>query len=112
MFIHEDVIRGHHVYNEVWTTVCGEILEVTKEGDNVHDRRAVAVLRSRGSENICVGQVPGELSRTFWHFLSHSGEIMCEVTGRKTWQRTRNSLCIQVPRTREVDIKDEGAHYY
>ena len=25
---------------------------------------------------------------------------------------TRNSLCIQVPRTRGDDITDEGAHYY
>ena len=103
MFILEDIIRGHHVYKEVWTPECGKILEVTKEGDNVHDRCAVAVLRLRGSEKICAGHVPRELSRSFWHFLSHSGEI--------TWQRTRNSLCIQLPRTREYDIKD-GAHYY
>ena len=79
VFIHEDVIRGHHVYKEVWTPVCGEILEVAKEGDNLHDRRAVALLRSRGSESVCVGHVPRELSRTFWHFLNHNGEITCEV---------------------------------
>ena len=77
------MLSEHHVYKEVWTPVCGEFLEVTKEGDSVHDRLTVAVLRSRGSENTCVGHFPRELSRTFWHFLSHSGEIMCEVTGRR-----------------------------
>ena len=25
--IHEDVIRGHHVYKEMWTPVRGEVLE-------------------------------------------------------------------------------------
>ena len=50
IYIHEDVIRGHHVYKEIWTPVCGEVLEVTKEPHNAHDRRAVTLLRSRGSE--------------------------------------------------------------
>ena len=63
--------------------MCGEVLEVTKEPDNAHDRRAVTLLRSRGSEKVCVGHVPKELSRIFWHFLNHDGEIVCEVTGRR-----------------------------
>ena len=30
--------------------MCGEGLEVTTEPDNAHDRRAMTLLRSRGSE--------------------------------------------------------------
>ena len=47
-----------YVYKEIWTPVCGEVLEVTKEPDNAHDRRAVTLLRSRGSEQVYVGHVP------------------------------------------------------
>ena len=83
IYIHEDVIRGHHVYKEIWTPVCGEALEVTKELDNAHDRRAVTLLKSRGSEKVRAGDVRRQLSRIFWHFLNHDGEIMCKVTGRR-----------------------------
>ena len=27
IYIHEDVSRGHHVYKDMWTPVCGEVLE-------------------------------------------------------------------------------------
>ena len=30
---------GHHVYNEIWTPVCGEVLEVTKEPDNALQKK-------------------------------------------------------------------------
>ena len=70
IFIYEDVIRGHHVYKDVWTPA---LLEVAKQPGNVHDRRAVALLRGR--EKVCVGHVPRELSRMFWYFLDHSGNI-------------------------------------
>ena len=28
--MHEDVIKGHHVYKEMWTPACGEVLEDLK----------------------------------------------------------------------------------
>ena len=27
IYIHEDVIKGHHIYKEMWTSACGEVLE-------------------------------------------------------------------------------------
>ena len=42
IYMHEDVIRGHHVYKEIWIPVCGEVLEVTKEPDNAHYRLAIS----------------------------------------------------------------------
>ena len=31
---------GHHVYNEIWTPVCGEVLEVNKEPDNALQKQS------------------------------------------------------------------------
>ena len=39
----DSVVRGHHVYKEIWTPELGEVLTVCKEPDNIHDRHAVCV---------------------------------------------------------------------
>ena len=49
IFLHESVIRGHHIFKEIWTPYTGEILLVRKEAGNVHDRRAVALLKADGT---------------------------------------------------------------
>ena len=41
----ESVIRGHHIYKSIWNPIIGEDLEVCREPDNVHDRRAVSYKR-------------------------------------------------------------------
>ena len=48
------VIRGHHVYKDIWTPYVGEELSLSPEDDNDHDRYAVAVVKGR---NI-VGHIP------------------------------------------------------
>ena len=40
IFLLESVIRGHHIFKEVWTPRLGEILTVRKEVGNAHDRHA------------------------------------------------------------------------
>ena len=37
------VVRGHHVYKNIWTPYVGEMLVLQREIGNVHDRFAVAV---------------------------------------------------------------------
>ena len=39
----DTVIRGHHVYKEVWTPIIGEVLHCEKEEGNSHDLYTVAV---------------------------------------------------------------------
>ena len=65
-------------------TVTREILLICKEAGNVHDRRAVALLKAEGT---VIGHVPREVSRIFWHYLGHSGTIACEVTGRRSMEK-------------------------
>ena len=60
--VKESVVRGHHIYKEVWSPVVGELLPVLRESNNVHDRRAVTVFK----DGNIVGHVTRELSRIFW----------------------------------------------
>ena len=78
----ESAIRGFHVYKTIWTPTVHEQLNTRQEHDNPEDQFAVAVIRDP-SPGQTVGHVPKEMSRIFWHFLQHDGEIMCEVTGAK-----------------------------
>ena len=41
----DSVIRGHHVYKDIWTPFIGEVLRVEQETHNVQDQFAVAVVR-------------------------------------------------------------------
>ena len=91
IFLHESVIRGHHIFKEIWTPRTGEILLVRMETGNVHDWRAVAVLALDGT---VVGHVPREVSRVFWHYLGHCGKISCEVTGRRKHGKGLEVPCI------------------
>ena len=54
----ESVIRGHHVFKEIWTS---EILSLVKP-ETLIDRRAVALLKVDRS---VVGHVPREFSIGF-----------------------------------------------
>ena len=43
IFLHESVIHGSHVFNEVWTQWLGEILLVSEVASNAHGRRTAPV---------------------------------------------------------------------
>ena len=55
IFLHESVIRGHHIFKGIWTPRTGEIVQVRQEAGNPHDRNAVALLKANGT---VVGHVP------------------------------------------------------
>ena len=63
------VIRGHHVSKKFWMPYIGEELHVplSCEEGNVYYKHAVAVCKADG--------VVVEMSRVFWFFLQHRGEI-------------------------------------
>ena len=31
MYLHESVVRGHHIYKRVWSPIIGEVLELLRE---------------------------------------------------------------------------------
>lgn len=73
VYLHVEVIHGHHVYKTIWIPAIGEFLQVGEEPTNVSDRRAVALLTSL---EIVVGHVP----KIFWLFINHGATIRSEVS--------------------------------
>ena len=72
------VIRGYHVYKEVWNPSIGEAFVSFAEEENSHDRKAVAVTCAEG---YVVGHLPCEISGLCFHFIEHGGEINGKITG-------------------------------
>ena len=56
----DSVIRGHHIYKDIWTPNLGEILPCKVEPGNVHDPYAVAV--ERDQDDTTIGHVPRSIS--------------------------------------------------
>lgn len=100
VFLWEGVIRGHHIYKAVWTPTIGENLGVSREPGNLHDPRAVSILRS----GTIVGHVPREHNRIFWHFLSHDGHISCEVIGARKLGKGLEVPCLYKFKGKEKHI--------
>ena len=46
VYLHKSVVRGQHVYKRVWSTVVGEILQLSCEEDNDYDRFSVSVMKA------------------------------------------------------------------
>ena len=55
------VIRGHHIYKEVWELIHGQILQCTREKSNRFDPCAVSIINS---EEV-VGHVPRRISAAY-----------------------------------------------
>ena len=73
ILLQESVIRGHHVFKEIWTPRLGEILLVNQDAGNAHNRCAVALLKANRT---VVGHVPMEFASVFWHFLACAKKMM------------------------------------
>ena len=86
----DSVIRGHHIYKNIWTPFVGEILRVEQEVCNPENHFAVPIVKV---ETI-IGHVPREVSCLFWHFIQHDGIVSCEITGHR-----KPSIGLEVPCT-------------
>ena len=59
MYTVETVVRGYHMYKEVWDATIGQVLPCQKEHGNVHDPYAVTVLEREVSLlDMCHKQYP------------------------------------------------------
>ena len=89
----DTVIRGYHVYKEIWLATLGEVLTCRRKTDNCHDRFAVSVLKGTDT----VGHVPKKISSICSLFLWRSGTIMCEVTGGRQYSADLEQGGLEVP---------------
>ena len=76
-FCYDSVVRGYHVYEDVWEASHGELLNCERETGNTFDPFAACVKK----HDDIVGHVPRKISAIYSLFLQRGGRIQCEVTG-------------------------------
>ena len=74
----QSCVRGYHIYQAIWSSTIGEVLNCAREPRNRTDPFAVATKKAGG---VVVGHVPREFSCVFSTFLLHGGSITCTITG-------------------------------
>ena len=87
------VVRGYHIYKDIWRAEIGSELPCCPEPDNREDRYAVAIMNGT---NI-VGHVPRKISYICYIFLLHSGSIICRVTGPRQYSQDLEQGGLDVP---------------
>ena len=75
-FEFSSVIRGHHVYKDIFTPAIRKILQSRREPDNSYNSFAVAII-----EDDIALSVVCDL------FLRKGGTILCVVTGPRQYSR-------------------------
>ena len=87
------VVRGYHIYKDIWGAEISSELPCLPKPDNREDRYAVAVMNSTN----VVGHVPRRISYICNVFLRHSGSIICRVTGPRQYSRDLEQGGLEVP---------------
>ena len=76
------VIRGHHIYKDIFMPAIGKLLQSRREADNSYDSFAVTIIE----DDTNVGHVLQEISVVCDLFL-RKGTILCVVTGPCQYSR-------------------------
>ena len=71
----EAMVRGYHVYQNIWDAALEEQLSCQREPTNSHDPFTVAVMQSQ----VIVGHIPRKISSVCSMFLLRAGTIRCRI---------------------------------
>ena len=80
-FTVEAMVRGYHVYKDVWSAALGEQLSCQREPTNTRYPFTVAVVRSL----VTVSHIPRKISSMCSMFLLRGGTITCQVTASRRY---------------------------
>ena len=97
------VIRGFHVYKDVWEPQTDEILICVRESANLHDPFAVAVTKGP----MVVGHIPRRISALCSLFLHRNGCITCHVTGSRQHSKDLLQGGLEIPCVLTFDTGDK-----
>ena len=87
------MVRGYHIYKDIWDALIGEELSCEREGANYADPFAVAIIKD---DNV-VGHVPRKISTVCSLFLRRGGSILCRVTGSRRFSRDLPQGGVEIP---------------
>ena len=92
-FCYDSVVRGYHVYKDVWEASLGELLKCERETGNSFDPFAVCMKKHDDT----VGHMPRKISAICSLFLWHGVRIQCEVTGTRQYSRDIPQGGLEIP---------------
>ena len=95
----EAMIRGYHVYRDVWSAVVDEELACKREPFNASDLFAVAVVKSATT----AGHIPKKILTICSLFLRRNGTIWCRVTGSRRYSADLPQDSLEIPLTFQGD---------
>lgn len=87
------MIRGFHIYKEIWDPSLDDCLVCAQDCSNRYDPFAVAVLNGRET----VGHVPKKISAPCFLFLRRGGTIHCQVIGSRRYSEDLPQGGMEVP---------------
>ena len=89
----DSCVRGHHVYEAVWSPQFGETLSCHLEFGNIMDPYAVSILKA----DKIVGHVPRKISAFCHLFLRRGGLMLCQITGHRQFSADLPQGGLEVP---------------
>ena len=92
-FAINSVVRGYHVYKDIWISAHGEELQCQHETGNVHDLYAVSVMR-RGN---IVRHVSRKISTLCNLFIRKGGRINCVMTDNRQYSADLPQGGLEIP---------------
>ena len=95
----EAMVRGYHVYCNVWQASRNEILQCTRDVSNRKDPYAVSVVKSGTG---IVGHLPKKISTACSLFLRRGGSITCKVTGTRRYSSDLPQGGVEIPCSLEL----------
>ena len=92
-FTVESMVRGYHVYKDVWSASIDEHLPCRRETTNPADRFAVAVVK----RDTVVGHVPKKISNVCSVFIRKGGSILCRTSGSRRFSSDLPQGGLEIP---------------
>jgi len=89
----ESVVRGYHIYKDIWSAAVGTTLPCRQESFNPHDSYAVALIK----DDLVVGHVPRNISVICSAFLRRGGIITGTVTEVRQYSNDLPQGGLEVP---------------
>lgn len=87
------MVRGYHVYRNIWEAKNGEVLTCEQEINNGYDPFAVSVIK----DGVVVGHLPRMISTVASLFLKQKGSITCHANGKRRYSRDLPQGGLEIP---------------
>ena len=92
-FTCDSVIRGYHMYKEIWEASCRLVFPCLREVGNAFNPFAVSVVR----DSDIIGHVPRKISATCSLILRNRSTVKCTVTGTHQFSRDLAQGGLEIP---------------